>query len=65
MVLARFLESGLATVGEIGLVSLEACADVPMPDLGVLTEPISVGGAGHMHVREIPSPFVCGRPGRP
>ena len=45
--------------------SLEACPDVPMPSLGVLTEPISIGRAGHVHLRHIASAFVGGRPRRP
>jgi hypothetical protein len=65
MVLARFLERGLATVGKVSLMSLEALADVPVPSLGVLTESISVGCAGHMDLGDIPSSFVWGWPGRP
>jgi hypothetical protein len=64
-VLARILERCLATVGEVGLMSLEAFADGPMPCLGVLTESISVGCAGHMHFHDIPAAFLRGRPGRP
>jgi hypothetical protein len=62
--LARILKSSLATVGEAGLMSLEAFADVPMASKGVLAESISVACAGHPYLRDIPSALLCGRPGR-
>ncbi|HTB60448.1 MAG TPA: hypothetical protein VLC06_21410 [Polyangia bacterium] len=65
MVLACLLERSLAAVREVSLMSLEASADVPMSSLGILTEPISVGCAGYVHVRGISSALGWGRSGRP
>ena len=62
---ARFLERSFATVREVCRVSLEACANVAMPSLGLLAESIRVGRAGHMHTRDIPSALFWGRPRRP
>jgi hypothetical protein len=65
MVLACFLERRLATVREVSLMSLEASVDVPMSGVGVLAESISVGSAGNVHLRGMPSSVGWGRSGRP